>query len=91
MKRRRQVRSVASGEDIARLADQGKDVSGFFTNRGKLMPALQVVQVDFTVEMLAELDQAAAALHISRQALIKTLVRQGLDQRHLAEQARKTA
>ena len=91
MKRRRQARSVTSAEDIARLADQGKDVSGFFTNRGKLMPSIQVVQVDFTVEMLAEIDQAAAALHISRQALIKTLVRQGLDQRHLAEQARKTA
>jgi hypothetical protein len=91
MKKRRQAKSVASAEDIARLADQGKDVSGFFTNRGKLMPGIQVVQVDFTVEMLAELDQAAAALHISRQALIKTLVRQGLDQRLLAEQARKTA
>jgi metal-responsive CopG/Arc/MetJ family transcriptional regulator len=38
--------------------------------------------------MLNELDDAAKELNISRQALIKTLIRQALDQRHLARNTR---
>jgi metal-responsive CopG/Arc/MetJ family transcriptional regulator len=47
------------------------------------------VNVDFTSPMLQELDTAAKELNISRQALIKTLIRQALDQRYLAGSARK--
>jgi metal-responsive CopG/Arc/MetJ family transcriptional regulator len=39
--------------------------------------------------MLEELDQAAQDLNVSRQALIKTLVRQALDQHYLAQRARR--
>jgi hypothetical protein len=39
--------------------------------------------------MLEELDQAARNLNISRQAVIKTLVRQALDQHYLAQQAKR--
>jgi hypothetical protein len=40
--------------------------------------------VDFTSPTLEELDNAAKELNISRQAVIKTLVRQALDQHYLA-------
>jgi len=36
--------------------------------------------VDLTADMLAELDRAAQELNVSRQTVIKTLVRQTLDQ-----------
>jgi hypothetical protein len=38
--------------------------------------------------MLKELDQTAVELNISRQAVIKTLLRQALDQQHMARRAR---
>jgi metal-responsive CopG/Arc/MetJ family transcriptional regulator len=45
------------------------------------------VNVDFAAAMLNELDETAKALNISRQALIKTLVRQALDQHYVARNA----
>jgi hypothetical protein len=67
-------------EAIARLADQGKDISGFFKGQGRMVQPTQRVNVDLTATMLKELDRAAAELNVSRQAVIKTLVRQALDQ-----------
>jgi len=81
-------------EAIARLAERGKDVSHYFTNRGRMMKPIGTVQrvnVDFTAAMLKELDSAAGQLNISRQAVIKTLLRQALDQHYLAEGARQKA
>jgi len=52
--------------------------------KGKIEYPVQRVNVDFTVEMLAELDKAASELNVSRQALIKTYLRQALDQHYLA-------
>ena len=80
---RKQRRSVAA-ETIARLADEGKDVSRFFTNTGRMMAPIQRVNVDFASAMLEELDNAAKELNISRQAVIKTLIRHALDQHYLA-------
>jgi hypothetical protein len=71
-------------EAIARMADAGKDVSAHFTNRGRMMQPIQRVNVDFAAPMLEELDQAAMELNVSRQAVIKTLVRQALDQHYAA-------
>ena len=72
-------------EDIAKRADRGEDISMHFTNRGKMMaPAIQRVNVDFGVGMLAELDATAKELNISRQAVIKTFVRQSLDDHYRA-------
>ena len=65
-----------SAEAIARLADEGKDVSRFFTNKGRMMGPIQRVNVDLASGMLEELDRAAKELNISRQAVIKTLIRQ---------------
>jgi len=45
----------------------------------------QRVNVDFTVEMLKRLDEMAAELNISRQAVIKSYLRQSLDQHKLAK------
>ncbi len=73
-----------SAENIARLVDKGKDVSRFFTNAGQMMSPIQRVNVDFASPMLDELDNAAEELNISRQAVIKTLIRQALDQHYLA-------
>ena len=89
-KTRSRARHV-SADSIARLADRGSDVSQFFTNTGRMMPAIRRVNVDFTAPMLDELDSAAEELNISRQAVIKTLLRQALDQRYLARKRARRA
>jgi hypothetical protein len=77
-------KKAISAESIARRADAGRNVASFFTNQGTMMTPIQRVNVDFTAPMLEELDNAAKELNISRQAVIKTLVRQGLDQHYVA-------
>jgi hypothetical protein len=84
MRSTRKKKRGMSAENIARLADKGKDVSRFFTNEGQMMSPIQRVNVDFASPMLDELDNAAKELNISRQAVIKTLIRQALDQHYLA-------
>jgi metal-responsive CopG/Arc/MetJ family transcriptional regulator len=49
-----------------------------------MMSPIQRVNVDFAAPMLAELDRAAQDLNVSRQAVIKTMLRQALDQHYLA-------
>jgi len=78
-----------TADEIADMADRGEDISRFFTRKGKMMPPIQRVNVDFALPMLQELDEAARQLNISRQAVIKTLLRQALDQQHLARRARQ--
>jgi hypothetical protein len=73
-----------TADEIAEMADRGEDTSQHFTNKGKIKYPVQRVNVDFTVKMLAELDKVASELNISRQALIKTHLRQSLDQQYLA-------
>jgi len=77
-----------SADEIADMADRGEDISRFFTNTGKMMPPIQRVNVDFAQPMLEELDEEARQLNISRQAVIKTLLRHALDQKHVARRAR---
>ena len=86
MKRTRNAAKPVSAEAIARLAGQGKGVSGFFQGEGRMVRPIQRVNVDLTA--IRELDQAARELDISRQAVIKTLVRQALDQHYIAQSAR---
>jgi len=88
MKNAPRKKKVASAESIARMADRGKDVSRFFTNSGQMRKPIQRVNVDFTASMLEELESAAKELNVSRQAVIKTLIRQGLDQRYIARTSR---
>jgi hypothetical protein len=84
-------RKPMPAEAIARLADQGKDVSRFFTNAGRMMGPIQRVNVDLAPGLLEELDRTAKELNISRQAVIKTLIRQALDQQYLARGHRPSA
>jgi hypothetical protein len=79
---------LTTADEIAGLADSGEDISRFFTRKGKMMPPIQRVNVDFALPMLQELDETARQLNISRQAVIKTLLRHALDQQHLARRAR---
>lgn len=88
MNRTRRSRKPVSAESIARLAERGKDVSRFFTNKGRMMSPIQRVNVDFAPGMLRELDRAAEELNISRQAVIKTLIRQALDQQHFVREGK---
>ena len=89
MKRIRKSAKPVSAEAIARLADRGQDVSLFFRGQGRMVQPIQRVNVDVTATMLEELDQAAEELNVSRQAVIKTLVRQALDRHYLAQCTRR--
>lgn len=91
MKSARKPKKPVAAETIARLADKGKNVSRFFTNSGHMMGPIQRVNVDFSSPMLDELDNAAKELNISRQAVIKTLIRQALDQHYLATARERAA
>jgi hypothetical protein len=78
---------------IEKMAVQGKDVNDHFT-KGKMMPPLKNVQrvnVDFTAQMLTELDKLAQELNISRQAVIKSFLRVAIDQHLLASKRGKRA
>ena len=89
MKKTRKQAKPVSADAIARLADRGKDVSGFFTGQGRMVQPIQRVNVDLTAAMLEELDRAAEGLNVSRQAVIKTLIRQALDRHYMAQRARQ--
>lgn len=78
MKKTHKASRPATAEAIARLAD-----------KGRMVQPIQRVNVDFTSGMLEELDKAAQELNVSRQAGIKTLVQQALDQHYLAQRARR--
>ena len=89
MKKTRKAVKPVSADAIARLADQGKNVSHFFKGQGRMVQPIQRVNVDLTASMLEELDKAAQELNVSRQAVIKTLVRHALDQHYMAKGARQ--
>jgi Ribbon-helix-helix protein, copG family len=58
--------------------------------KGRMVQPIQRVNVDLTATMLKELDKAAEELNVSRQAVIKTLVRQALDHHYLARHAKQS-
>jgi hypothetical protein len=89
MKKTLKTAKPITAEAIARLADRGKDISEYFQRQGRMIQPIQRVNVDLTAAMLRELDEAAQSLNVSRQAVIKTLVRQALDQHYMAQQAKK--
>ena len=89
MKSTRKQKKPMSAENIARLADREKDVSRFFTNAGNMMGPIQRVNVQF-LSRAVQFVQHWRREVISRQAVIKTLIRQALDQHYLAA-ARRSA
>jgi len=48
-----------TADEIAELAMKGDNVSKFSTNEGEMRPPIQRVNVDFTLDMLNELDDIA--------------------------------
>ncbi len=77
-----------TADEIADMADNGRDISEFFTNQGTMKQPLTRVNVDFTPDLLRVLDQLAAELRVSRQSTIDSRLRQTLDQ-HLLAKRRK--
>src|SRR5208337_4912576 len=69
-------KSAPSADEIAEKASRGEDISKYFTNKFTVVRPLHRVNVDLTHGMLRELDERAARLNVSRQAVIKTLLRQ---------------
>ena len=74
-----------TADEIADMADNGLDISRFFTNQGEMKQPLASIRVDISQEMLQELDQLAAELHVSRQTVVNSFLRHALDQHLLAK------
>ena len=76
----RASRTVPTADEIAEMASRGEDVSAYFTNKFTVVRPVRRVNVDLTHGMLREIDERAARLNVSRQAVIKTLLRQALNE-----------
>jgi len=73
-------KTTPTADEIAAMASRGEDISAYFTNKFSVVRPVKRVNVDLTQGMLREVDYLAARLNISRQAVIKTLLRQALDE-----------
>ena len=73
-------RSIRTADEIAEMASRGEDVSAHFTNKFTVVRPVRRVNVDLTHGILRELDERPARLNVSRQAVIKTLLRQALNE-----------
>jgi hypothetical protein len=73
-------RKLPTADEIAEMASRGEDVSAYFTNKFTVVRPVRRVNVDLTQGMLRELDERAARLNISRQAVIKTLLGRALNE-----------
>jgi len=73
-------KSTPTADEIADMASRGEDVSAYFTNKFTVVRPVRRVNVDLTQGMLRQLDERAARLNISRQAVIKTLLGRALQE-----------
>jgi len=73
-------RTRLSVDEIAEKASRGEDISAYFTGKFTVVRPVRRVNVDLSQGMLRELDQRAAHLNISRQAVIKTLLDRALQE-----------
>ena len=73
-------RKARTADEIAEMASRGEDVSSYFTNQFTVVKPVHRVNLDLTQGMLRELDERAARLNISRQAVIKTLLGRALSE-----------
>lgn len=71
-------KKAPAADEIAEKATRGEDVSPYFTNEFSVVRPIHRVNVDLTQGLLRQLDERAARLNISRQAVIKTLLSQAL-------------
>jgi hypothetical protein len=82
---RKMSKLAPSADEIAEKASRGEDVSAHFTNKFTVVRPIRRVNVDLTEGLLRELDQRAARLNISRQAVIKTLLWRALSEERSAQ------
>ena len=76
---RKMSKKVPDAEEIAERASRGEDVSSYFTNKFTVVRPLHRVNLVLTEGMLRQLDERAARLNVSRQAVIKTLLAKALN------------
>ena len=74
------LRKTLSADEIAQKASRGEDVTAYFTNKFTVIRPIHRVNVDLTQGLLRQLDERAARLNISRQAVIKTLLSKALEE-----------
>jgi len=90
MKKMYESENIPSADEIADMADRGENISRFFNSNGKMKYPAQRIDLDFTVDMLRELDDVASELNVGRLAIIKTFLRHALDQHYLAKRERRS-
>src|SRR5439155_6459706 len=78
-----------SADEIAEKASRGEDISVYFTNKFTIVRPVHRANGDLTQAMLRQLDARAAQLNVSRQAIIKTLLSQALEERRAGARERK--
>jgi hypothetical protein len=93
-----QKKQKTSIEAIEKLAAAGKDVSKFFGTPKLVLPkkstdvskgaAVQKINIDLGMTLLRDLDSLATELNISRQAVIKMMLKRSMDDHFLARKAR---
>ena len=94
-------KKTATLDEIEAMALKGKDTSMYFS-KPKRMPPREVhkifsnedivkVNVDVTEPFLHELDAIAIFLNVSRQAVMKMFLKDGVDRHFIAKQARKVS
>jgi hypothetical protein len=74
-------RKTPTADEIAESASRGEDISAYFTNKFTVVRPVHRVNIDLTQGMLRALDERAARLNISRQAVIKTLLGRALNEK----------
>ena len=87
----RTSKSMLSADQIAEMASRGEDISAYFTNDFTVVRPVRRVNVDLTQGMLRKLDQRAARLNVSRQAVIKTLLDRALEENRRRRRTRRKA
>ncbi len=85
----RMSRTKRTADEIVEMASRGEDVSACFTNKFTVVRPVHRVNVDLTQGMLRELDERAARLNISRQAVIKTLLARAIAEEQSIKQGPK--
>jgi hypothetical protein len=84
-------KKTPSADEIAEMASRGEDISAYFSNKFTVVRPVRRVNVDLTQGMLRDLDERAAKLNISRQAVIKTLLGRALiEERDRKSRPKKT-
>ena len=99
MRKIRKKSKKISIEKIEAMSLRGEDTSQYFGNPKKMPPRevhkmsnpenIIKVNVDLTETFLTELDEIALFLNVSRQAVMKSLLKDGVDRHFLAQHARR--